>query len=144
MKTLYTARVAATAGREGRVESDDKKLSAALARTGSNQEGTNPEQLFAAAYAACFGSAVAAVAKKRTDNYSGEISVQAEVNLNQDDQSGFFLSVTLNVTLSGLGDTDAEAIVKTAHQTCPYSKAIRGNVNVVLNVNGTNLSHEHF
>jgi osmotically inducible protein OsmC len=144
MKILYTAHATITAGRDGRAETDDKQLSVVLSRPGSNKLGTNPEQLFAAGYGACFGSALAAVAKQRQGEEIGEIAVQADVNLNQDEQGGFFLSVTLNVTIAGVDDTAAEAIVKAAHKMCPYSKAIRGNVNVVLNVNGTNLSHEHF
>jgi osmotically inducible protein OsmC len=143
MKILYTAHVNTTAGRDGRVESDDKQLSLQLSRPAGGQPGTNPEQLFAAGYSACFGSAVAAVAKQRQDEV-GEIKVQADVSLNQDEAGGFFLSVTLNVTIPNADDTVAEAIVKAAHKMCPYSKAIRGNVNVVLNANGTNLVHEHF
>ena len=138
MKTLYTAQATATGGREGRSETSDKKLSFQMSPPGGNGPGTNPEQLFAAGYSACFGSAVAHVAKLKKINVS-EVKVQADVNLNQDD-NGFFLSAALNVTLGGVDDATALEIVKTAHTVCPYSKATRGNIEVKLSANGQALA----
>lgn len=134
MKTLYTAKATSTAGREGHSETDDKKLSLNLSKPGGNGNGTNPEQLFACGYSACFGSAVEAVAKKQ-GNAISEVKVQAEVNLNQDDEGGYFLSVVLNVSLAGVDDATAMEIVEKAHYVCPYSKATRGNIDVTLAVN---------
>lgn len=132
MKTLYTAHVTATAGREGTAETDDKILSLKLTRPGTSG-GTNPEQLFAAGYAACFGGAVEAVAKKQGLNVS-PVTVNSEVSLNQDD-NGFFISAVLDVALPTLDAATAQQVVADAHQMCPYSKATRGNINVELRVN---------
>lgn len=138
MKTIYTAHVTTIAGRDGTSKSDDGKIDLKLGRPGSSDTGTNPEQLFAAGYSACFGSAIAAVAKKQGTTVS-EIKVQADVDLNQDEATGFSLGVTLNVTLAGVDTAEAQKIVEAAHQMCPYSKATRGNVDVKLNANGTAL-----
>ena len=139
MKTLYTAHATTVAGREGHTETDDKRLSLNLAPPGSSKEGTNPEQLFACGYSACFGSAVAAIAKKKNANPS-EVKVQADVSLNQDDSGGFFLSVVLDVVLSNIEQSLAEIIVQDAHQLCPYSKATRNNVEVKLKANGKEIN----
>ncbi len=138
MKTLYTAHATTVAGREGQSQTDDGKLAVKLSPPGSNGPGTNPEQLFAAGYSACFGSAVAAVAKKQ-NVAAGEIKVQADISLNQDD-NGFFLGATLNVTIGGVDDTTAQQIVAGAHQMCPYSKATRGNIEVILKANGQQIA----
>lgn len=135
MKTLYTAHATCTAGREGFAETDDKRVSVKLARPGSSLPGTNPEQLFACGYGACFGGAVGAVAKKMQVE-AGEIKVQADVDLNQDDAGGFFISATLNVSITGVDKAKAMEIVEAAHQMCPYSKATRGNIEVTLKVDG--------
>lgn len=134
MKTLYTAHATTIAGREGRSETDDKQLSLTLSKPGSGKPGTNPEQLFAAGYSACFGSAIEAVAKKQQVNIT-EIKVQADVDLNQDDENGYFISATLNVTLEGVDAATARQLVEKAHGVCPYSKATRGNIDVTLKVN---------
>lgn len=134
MKTLYTAHATATGGRDGRAETDDKKVSLKISRPGSSGEGTNPEQLFAIGWGACFGSAVQFVAQQQKLD-TGEVAVQADVNLNQDD-NGFFLSATLNVTVPNLDQAAAQKLVEAAHQVCPYSKATRGNIQVTLNANG--------
>lgn len=135
MKTLYTARATTIAGREGHSETDDKQLSLKMSKPGGGKPGTNPEQLFACGYSACFGSAIEAVAKKQQAGPS-EIKVEAEVTLNQDDQGGFFLGVTLNASLAGVDNETAKALVEAAHKICPYSKATRGNINVILKANG--------
>jgi len=135
MKNLYTAHATATAGREGTVSTDDGQITEKLSRPGSGQPGTNPEQLFACGYAACFGSAVAAVAKSQKIELSSAPEVQAEVKLNQDDNNGYFISAALNVTLPGMDAAAAQKLVEAAHQVCPYSKATRGNIEVKLSVN---------
>lgn len=132
MKNLYTARASSTAGREGHTETDDGKISLDLTKPGG--AGTNPEQLFAAGYSACFGSAVQAVAKKEGENIT-DVKVSAEIALNQDEEGGFFLAAVLDVSMAGVEDSVAMDIVEKAHQMCPYSKATRGNIDVTLRVN---------
>lgn len=134
MTVLYTAHAKSRAGREGHVETDDKKLSFDLSPPGGNGAGTNPEQLFACGYAACFGSAVNSVARSEKLD-TGEISVESSVNLNKDD-SGYSISVELSVNLPNLDQAAAQQLVEKAHQVCPYSKATRGNVEVKLKANG--------
>jgi len=134
MPVLYTANALVTGGRDGHGETDDKKLSVTLSRPGGGGAGTNPEQLFAIGYAACFSGAISFVAGQKKLE-TGAISIQSEVTLNQDD-GGFFIGVTLNVQLPLLDRKEAETLVKEAHKVCPYSKATRNNVNVVLKVSG--------
>ncbi len=138
MKTLYTAHADAVGGREGHVATDDKQVDFNLAGPGGNKKGTNPEQLFACGYAACFGSAVQHVAKLQKINLSGEVDVHADVTLNQDD-NGFFIGVELNVSLPGLDAATAQKLVQEAHKVCPYSKATKGNIEVKLKVNNQSL-----
>ncbi|MGE3624645.1 MAG: organic hydroperoxide resistance protein [Bdellovibrionales bacterium] len=138
MKTLYTAKVTATGGREGTIKSEDGKFSMQLSRPANNQPGTNPEQLFAAGYAGCFGGAVQYLAGQKqlkVDN----VAVTADVSLNQNEQ-GFILSAVLNVALPTLEQQVAEDLVAAAHQFCPYSKATRGNIQVDLVVNGKSIA----
>lgn len=136
MSRLASETASATAGREGKATSSDGKINLALSPPGSNGAGTNPEQLFAAGYSACFGSAIGAVAKQAKVNLKpDDIKVTATVNLNKDD-SGFFLDVTLNAELSGIDQSEAKTLVTKAHTVCPYSKATRGNVDVKLQANG--------
>jgi len=137
MAVLYTAKVSTTGGREGKSESDDKKLVVTQSRPGSSGNGTNPEQLFAAGYSACFGGALAHVAGQKKLE-TGSITVQAEVTLNQN-EAGFFIGATLNVLLPSLDKATAEDLVRAAHQVCPYSKATRNNIDVVLKLNGAPL-----
>lgn len=132
MTVLYTAHATATGGRDGKAETDNKALSVKITKPGSSA-GTNPEQLFACAYAACFGGAVGAVAKKHGKDASSA-AVHADVTLNQND-GGFFIGATLNVSLPGVDKALAETIVQEAHEMCPYSKATRGNIEVKLKVN---------
>lgn len=139
MTILYTAHATTIAGREGYTETDDKKLSVKLSKPGKGEEGTNPEQLFACGYSACFGSAIAAIAKKHGKEIS-EIKVQADVNLNNYENNGYSISVTLNVSLTGIDDAEAHELVQKAHNVCPYSKATRGNIEVSLIANGELLS----
>ncbi len=140
MKTLYTARATALGGRKGHTETDDKRVSFDLSTPGapdSKPNTTNPEQLFASGYAACFGSAVEHVAKQQNIKAEGT-QVRAEVSLNQD-EAGFSLSVTLSVTIPGVDGAKAEQLIRAAHKVCPYSKAIQGNVDVKLKANDKDL-----
>ncbi|WP_433257061.1 organic hydroperoxide resistance protein [Streptosporangium sp. CA-135522] len=133
MSTLYTA-IATASGREGRAVSSDNRLDVTLAppkELGGSGEGTNPEQLFAAGYAACFASALQLVARRRKVDVS-EASVTAEVGLAPDGEA-FGLSVTLRVELPDeLQGDDGTALVEAAHRVCPYSNATRGNIPVTL------------
>ncbi|QHC24210.1 organic hydroperoxide resistance protein [Streptomyces sp. GS7] len=133
MDALYTA--AATAnGREGRAVSSDGRLDLALAMPeplGGNGNGTNPEQLFAAGYAACFASAMANVGRQMKLD-TKDVAVTAEVSLGKDD-TGFGLAVVMRVELPDalVGETGRQ-LVEATHQFCPYSKATRGNIDVEL------------
>lgn len=139
MKTLYTGHATTIAGRGGHTETDDKKIVADLSPPGSNGPGTNPEQLFACGYSACFGSAVDAVAKKEKAGVT-EVKITAAVTLHQDDEGGYFLSVVLDAALQGVDQSTAEHIVSKAHHVCPYSKATRGNIEVTLKANGKDVN----
>lgn len=139
MAVLASEIASATAGREGKATSPDGKINLALSPVGSKGPGTNPEQLFGAGYSACFGSAIALAASlAKIPLNARDIKVTATVNLNQDD-SGYFLDVTLNAELHGLDQAQAEALVAKAHTICPYSKATRGNIEVKLQANGNML-----
>jgi Ohr subfamily peroxiredoxin len=138
---LYTAKASVTGGRNGHAETSDGNLKLDLATPGApnTKPGTtNPEQLFACGYAACFGSALEYVAKQKKVS-AQDATVNSEVTLNQGDD-GFSISVALNVTVPGLSQPDAAALVQAAHQVCPYSKATRGNISVTLLANGSELS----
>jgi Ohr subfamily peroxiredoxin len=134
MSTLYTA-IATASGRDGRAVTSDKKLDVTLARPqemGGSGEGTNPEQLFAAGYSACFASALQLVSGKKNVDTS-DASVTAEVGLGPNGQGGFALSVTLRVELpDGISAETGRELVEAAHQVCPYSNATRGNIPVEL------------
>lgn len=132
-KTLYTATATAIGGRDGRAKSDDGKLEVAIApprELGGNGAGTNPEQLFAAGYAACFGSALSHVAKLQKIQ-TGPVAVTAKVAIGPAG-AGFGLAVELTVDVPELDRGTAESLVATAHQVCPYSNATRGNIAVDL------------
>jgi Ohr subfamily peroxiredoxin len=136
MSVLASETASATAGREGRATSPDGKIDLALSPPGSKGAGTNPEQLFAAGYSACFGGAIlAAAGLAKAHLKPADIKVTATVNLNKDD-SGYFLDVTLNAELNGIGQEQTEALVARAHTICPYSKATHGNIQVKLLANG--------
>jgi Ohr subfamily peroxiredoxin len=132
-KLLYMAKVHTTGGREGAAQSSDGHLEVKLSTPGTAGAGTNPEQLFAAGWSACFLSAMKIMAIKMKVELPADTAVDAEVDLATRD-GGFFLAARLNVVAPGLQRDIAEAIVAGAHQTCPYSKATRGNVDVVINV----------
>jgi osmotically inducible protein OsmC len=132
-KVLYTAKVHTTGGREGSSKSSDGHLVVKLFTPGTASDGTNPEQLFAAGWSACFLSAMKIVAGKMNIALPADAAIDAEVDLTTTG-GGFLLSARLNISAPGLEHGAAEAIVTAAHQTCPYSKATRGNVNVVINL----------
>lgn len=137
-KRLYTAIATATAGREGRARTDDGLLDVTLAAPralGGSGAGTNPEQLFAAGYAACFGSAVSHVARLQKID-AGPISVTGQVTLGPVRQA-FGLAVLLEVSIPELAREQAEALVKKAHEVCPYSNATRGNIEVEVRLAGS-------
>lgn len=137
MKTLYTVEALATGeGRDGHGRSSDGKLDLDLAtptELGGSGEGTNPEQLFAVGYAACFHSALRLVARAEKADVS-DSAVGARVSLGQLDTGGFGLAVELEVTLPNLDHDTAQALTEKAHQVCPYSNATRGNIDVTLTV----------
>jgi osmotically inducible protein OsmC len=136
MAVLASETVSTSSGREGRATSSDGKINLALSPPGSHGPGTNPEQLFATGYSACFGSAIAAAAgMAKIRLRMSDIKVTATVNLNQD-ESGYFLDATLNAELAGVDQAQAESLVAKAHTICPYSKATRGNIEVTLQANG--------
>ncbi|MFB7493839.1 organic hydroperoxide resistance protein [Streptomyces sp. NPDC056161] len=134
MDALYTAVATATHGREGRAVSSDGRIDLPLAfpvEMGGNGQGTNPEQLFAAGYAACFGSALGAVGRQAKVDVS-DAAVTAEVGIGKQGE-GFALKVTLRVELPDTVDAETgRTLVEQAHQVCPYSNATRGNVPVEL------------
>ncbi|MBN0045909.1 organic hydroperoxide resistance protein [Streptomyces actuosus] len=134
MDALYTAVATATHGREGRTVSSDGAIDLALAMPvalGGNGLGTNPEQLFAAGYAACFGSALGLVGRQAKVDVS-DAAVTAEVSIGKDGE-GFGLAVTLRVELPATVDeATGRKLVESAHQVCPYSNATRGNIPVDL------------
>lgn len=138
MKHLYNTRVTAIGGRNGTVRSDDGILDMTLSipkALGGQGGSTNPEQLFAAGYAACFENAVIHVSRSHSDRVKDkDIEVQCVVGLVSNDIGGFLLDVTLDVKIANLDQTRAEEIVTAAHAVCPYSNAIRGNVDVKLNI----------
>ena len=133
-KVLYTAKTHTTGGREnGHAKSSDGQLEVRLSTPGTNRPGTNPEQLFAAGWSACFEGAMQFVARSRKITLPPETAIDAEVDLNQG-EGGFFLKARLNVSIPGVERSLAEEIVAQAHQVCPYSKATRGNIQVELKV----------
>ncbi|WP_086693960.1 organic hydroperoxide resistance protein [Streptomyces recifensis] len=134
MDALYTAVATATHGREGRAVSSDGRIDLPLAmpvELGGDGQGSNPEQLFAAGYAACFGSALGLVGRQAKVDVS-DAAVTAEVGIGKEGE-GFGLKVTLRVELPDSVDEETgRKLVETAHQVCPYSNATRGNVEVTL------------
>lgn len=132
-KSLYTAKVRTTGGREGTSRSSDGRLDIRLSTPGGPGSGTNPEQLFAAGWSACFEGAMAIAARKMNVALPANVTIDAEVDLNIAD-GAHFLSARLNVRVPGLDPDAARALVDAAHQTCPYSKATRGNIEVAINL----------
>ena len=138
MKTLYEATTNATGGRKGHVQSEggpiDMPLSVPKGMGGDGGTGTNPEQLFGAAYAACFGGALQAVAGiHKLDIDDAKISVDATIGFCKD-EDGFFLEATLDCYVPGVDHRTGEQLVNEAHEMCPFSKATRDNITVTLNL----------
>lgn len=132
-KVLYTAKAHTTGGREGASRSDDGKLDVQLSSPGTSGAGTNPEQLFAAGYSACFIGALKAVAARQKVTLPQDLSVDAEVDLGPTGQA-FGIAVRMTVHLPGMDAAQAQQLVDTAHQVCPYSNATRGNIPVTLKI----------
>ena len=128
---LYTAKVHTTGGREGASHSSDGRLDIKHSLPGSAGNGTNPEQLFAAGWSACFEGALGLAAGAHKVALPKDTAIDAEVDLCNDD-SGYFLRARLNVSLPGLNRELAQSLVDAAHATCPYSKATRGNIDVEI------------
>ena len=132
-KVFYTGVTHTTGGRTGESRSSDGKLDIILSSPGSNGPGTNPEQLFAAGWSACFIGAMGKTAANLKVTLPADLYVNTEIDLVSSDE-GFALSARLNVSLPGLDSEVARSIVDGAHQVCPYSKATRGNINVTINL----------
>jgi lipoyl-dependent peroxiredoxin len=131
-KVLYTAKTHTTGGRDGASRSSDGRLDIKLSTPGTAGSGTNPEQLFAAGWSACFIGAMGLAAGKMRIALPADRAVDAEVDLCLTDVHS--LQARLNVSLPGLEREVAQALVEAAHQTCPYSKATRGNIDVAINL----------
>ena len=132
-KVIYTANTHTTGGRDGASRSSDGRLDVNLSSPGKIGNGTNPEQLFAAGWSACFLSAIGAAAAKIKTHVPADAAINAEVDL-CGGAGEWFLRARLNVSLPGLERNVAQALVDAAHQTCPYSKATWGNIDVAINV----------
>jgi lipoyl-dependent peroxiredoxin len=130
MKTIHVAEMIAQGGRDGQVEAPEGGFHVQL--SSDEQPGSiTPEHLFAGAYGACFLGSVQNAARKAHENLRG-ITVVARVHLEEDDRGGYQLNVDLRAALPGIDESKAQHLLNLAHQTCPYSKATRGNVNVTL------------
>lgn len=132
-KVLYTAKARTTGGREGQGRSEDGRLEVTLSSPGGPGKGTNPEQLFAIGYAACFIGAMKAVAPKVGVQVPADAAIDSEVDLGPT-SLGYGISVRLNITLPGVERAKAEQLVAEAHKVCPYSNATRNNIDVKINV----------
>lgn len=137
MNIAYTAEALATGdGRDGQGRTSDGKLDVTLAvpvEMGGTGEGTNPEQLFAVGYAACFHSALRVVARRQKADVT-DSTVSAKVGIGPNGEGGFGLAVELEVSLPAVDAATAQSLVEAAHQVCPYSNATRGNIEVKLSV----------
>lgn len=144
-KVLYTAQAHVVGGRDGHGRTADGALDVDLRipkEMGGAGRGTNPEELFAVGYAACFESALGAVARRRRVD-AGEVTIDSAVSLLPTGDGGFKLAVTLDVTLPSIGDREAAIeLVRAAHQVCPYSNATRGNIDVDLLLGGEPIREE--
>jgi len=131
-KVMYTAKTHTTGGRsDGVARSDDGRLDVRLSRPGQPGEGTNPEQLFAAGYSACFIGAIKAVAGKMSVTLPEGLAVDAEVDLGPI-PNAFGIAARLNVSMPGMDRAQAQAVLDAAHKVCPYSNATRGNIDVTV------------
>jgi Ohr subfamily peroxiredoxin len=132
-KVLYTAQTHTTGGRDGASRTSDGRLDVKLSTPGTSGGGTNPEQLFAAGWSACFLSAIGLVASKKKVVLPADRAIDAEVDLGTN-EGGYLLRARLNVSLPGVDRAVAQELVDAAHQICPYSKATRGNIEVAINL----------
>ena len=136
MQIIYTAEATSTGGRDGRSVSSDKHVDLKLVTPkemgGAGGEGTNPEQLFAAGYSACFIGAMKFVGGATKVAVPADTSVKAEVGIGPNGHGGFGIAVTLNIALPGMDKATAQTLVDKAHEVCPYSNATRGNVDVKI------------
>ena len=132
-KLLYTAKTHTTGGRDGASRTSDGRLDVKLSFPGAAGNGTNPEQLFAAGWSACFLGAMGVAAGKMKVRLPDDRAIDAEVDLGMS-EGGYLLRARLNVSLPGIERDVARAIVDAAHQICPYSKATRGNIDVEINL----------
>ena len=132
-KVLYTGKTHTTGGRDGASRSSDGRLDIRLSAPGSTGGGTNPEQMFAAGWSACFIGAMGLAAAKMKVALPVDTAVDAEVDLCTTD-GAYFLQARLNISLPGVEREVAEALARIAHETCPYSKMTRGNIEVVISV----------
>ena len=130
-KVLYTARAQTTGGRDGASRTDDGRLDVKLSSPGTSGTGTNPEQLFAAGYSACFIGALKAVGGMQKITIPQDVAVDAEVDLGPI-TGGYGIAVRMTVNLPGMERAAAQALVDAAHKVCPYSNATRGNIDVTL------------
>lgn len=138
MESLYNAKATAIGGRDGHVSTDDGildfDLSVPKEMGGRGGEKTNPEQLFAAGYAACFGSALQHVARENKIKLSKDFSVQATIGIGKNEDDMFQLEATLDVYIPDVDIETGEMLVNEAHETCPYSRATMDNIDVTLNL----------
>lgn len=138
MPVLYTANVHVTGGRDGSAKSSDGKLDIKLAMPqtmGGSGDGVNPEQLFAAGYAACFIGATRLVAGNEKIALPKDFAVDAEVSLHKSEQGNLDIKAVFLIQLPGMELDKAEALIDKAHQVCPYSRATRGNIDVTFRIN---------
>jgi lipoyl-dependent peroxiredoxin len=133
IQVVYTAKAHTTGGREGNSRTDDERLKVELASPGTQRAGTNPEQLFAVGWSACFLSALELTARKMKVPFPPDASDDVEVDLCSG-PGGYSLRVRHNVRLPGVDNAIARELVNAGHQICPYSKATRGNIEVETNV----------
>ncbi|CAN5312420.1 organic hydroperoxide resistance protein [soil metagenome] len=130
-KVMYTAHTHTTGGRDGQSQSDDGRLNVTLSSPGTSGTGTNPEQMFAAGYSACFMGALKAVAGMQKIALPADASIDASVDLGKI-PNGYGIAVRMAISLPGMEGAAAQALVDAAHQVCPYSNATRGNIDVTL------------
>ena len=130
-KVLYTANAHPTGGRDGKSKTDDGRLDVTLSSPGTAGTGTNPEQLFAAGYSACFLGAIKAVAGMQKITLPDDVSIDASLDLGKI-PAGYGIAARLDISLPGMDRTAAQALIDAAHQVCPYSNATRGNIDVTI------------
>ena len=139
-KALYTAHATSTGGRTGSTESSDGRIKLQLSTPkelgGDGGPGTNPEQLFAAGYSACFIGAMKAVAGSKKQKLPGEVSIKSDVSIGPmtGKPGAFGIAVAMAISVPGMDKAELDALVKAAHEVCPYSNATRGNIDVTLTV----------